>query len=248
VDREVERAVQALEKELERGGEGLPGALRDALPRIHSCRGSGPARPRVGIVGEIYVRSDPFINQDLVRTIERLGGEAVLASLAEWVLYTDFLKRHGIGPDRPSLAERIAAPIRERFLSAKEELYYRIAEPYLGGRREPPVERVLEAGHPYVPLEFQGEAILTIGRAVLMAREESCEMIVSASPTFCMPGTITAAIFPKVEQDLGIPVLALSYDGSGDTNRVLVPHLHYLVERAARRQAGAGPGSSLGRV
>ena len=240
VDREVDRTVRLLEREFERGGRNLPAVLREALPRIAALKGPVTPRPRVGVVGEIYVRSDPFINGELVRTIERLGGQAHQSSLAEWVMYTDYLKRLGIGPDRRKISERLTAPIRERFLSAKEELYYRVAEPFLDGRKEPPVEKVTETGLPYVPLEFQGEAILTIGRAILMVKEEGCEMVVNASPSFCMPGTVTTAIFPRVERELGAPVVSIFYDGSGDPNRVLVPHLHYLTERSLRRAAEDG--------
>jgi predicted CoA-substrate-specific enzyme activase len=250
VDHEVDRAVSELERELERGGRDLPAVLRRVLPRIAARRGSLPDRPRIGVVGEIYVRSDPFINGALVRELERLGGQAHLSSLAEWVMYTDYLRREGIGAERPSISDRLKAPLRERFFSAREEIYYRIARPFLGGRAEPPVERIIEAGLPYVPLEFQGEAILTIGRAVLFLRDEACEMVVNASPTFCMPGTVTAAIFPKLEKELGAPVVSLFYDGSGDPNRVLVPHLHYLVQRHRGKRGGDGaplPSSLPGR-
>ncbi len=229
-DRAVDRALEEVASELERGGRDLPETLRRVLPRIWSLKAPGPSRPRVGIVGEIYVRNDPFINDDLVRTIERLGGEVHLSSLAEWILYTDYLHRHGIGPTRRNLGQRISAPIRERFLSAKENLYYGIAAPFLGGREEPPLEDILRAGERFVPLEFQGEAILTIGRAILLIEREGCRAVVNASPTFCMPGTVSAAIFPKIERELGVPVISIFYDGSGDPNRVLVPHLHYLTE------------------
>ena len=237
VDREMERTLAAVCAELERGGRDLPDVLRDALPRIGALKTAGPARPQVGVVGEIYVRSNPFINDDLIRQIERLGGEVRLSSIAEWILYTDYLQRHGVGARQRTFGQRITAPLRERFLSAREELYYGIAEPFLGDREEPPIEAIIEAGRAYVPLEFQGEAILTVGRAVLMVKNEGCDMVVNASPAFCMPGTTTAAIFPKIEQEFGVPVVSIFYEGSGDPNRVLVPHLHYLVDRAAHPAA-----------
>jgi predicted nucleotide-binding protein (sugar kinase/HSP70/actin superfamily) len=227
-DEEVARAVREVAEEFGRGGRDLPGALRRVLPRVSALKKGTRPRPRVGVVGEIYVRNNPFINDDLVRTIERLGGEVRVSSLAEWMLYTDYLHRHGIGPEKRTFQDRLTAPLREHFLSAKEELYYGIAGPYLGDRAEPPVERIIEVGRKWVPIEFQGEAILTIGRAVLMIEEERCGMVVNASPAFCMPGTITSAIFPQVERELSVPILSLFYEGSGDPNRALIPHLHYL--------------------
>ncbi len=243
-DRAVEAAVRALSAEFERGGKGLPAVLREELPGITAVRHKSAERPRVGVVGEIYVRNAPFINDYLFKTIERLGGEVHCSSLAEWVLYTDYLKRHGVGPQQRTIGDRITAPVREHFLSARERLYYDIAKPHLDGRVEPELEDIIRTGEPYVPLDFQGEAILTIGRAIMMIREEGMDMVVNASPTFCMPGTISSAIFPKIEQELGAPIVSIFYDGSGDPNRVLVPHLHYLVDRVSSggKTAMAEPG------
>ncbi len=49
---------------------------------------TGPRKPLVGIVGEIYVRNNVFANEHVVRSIEKLGAEAWMAPLAEWVLFT----------------------------------------------------------------------------------------------------------------------------------------------------------------
>ena len=40
---------------------------------------SGGRKPIVGVVGEIYVRSNRFCNNDIVALVERLGGEAWVA-------------------------------------------------------------------------------------------------------------------------------------------------------------------------
>jgi hypothetical protein len=46
-----------------------------------------------------------------------------------------------------------------------------------------------------------------------------------------MPGTITTSIFSRMEEEVGKPIVCLFYDGSGNPNQELVPHLHYLRER-----------------
>ncbi len=43
----------------------------------------------IGVVGEIYIRSNRFSNEDVVRQIERLGGEAWVAPISEWLLYVN---------------------------------------------------------------------------------------------------------------------------------------------------------------
>ena len=89
---------------------------------------------------------------------------------------------------------------------------------------------LIEVGEKYLPKQFEGEAILTLGRAELFIKKNGAKAIVNASPMFCMPGTITSSIFPKLEQDLGVPVICNFYDGSGDPNSSLIPCMHYLCD------------------
>ncbi len=48
--------------------------LAEAVEDVKRIPVSGAKKPLVGIVGEIYVRCDPFINGQLIRRIEALGG------------------------------------------------------------------------------------------------------------------------------------------------------------------------------
>ena len=68
------------------GMEDLLRAMRDdfrAVPR------SSEKRPLIGVVGEIFVRSHEFSNEDLVRKIEDLGGEVWLSPVEEWIYYVN---------------------------------------------------------------------------------------------------------------------------------------------------------------
>lgn len=191
-------------------------------------------KPLIGIVGEIYVRSDPYINCDLIRRIEELGGEAWLAPFAEWIFYTIKIrhllaKQRGFTPG--AILEKVIAWVESNFFFEKwENYYYDIAEPLLHDRREYPVDEVVEAGMKYVPWQFEGETALTLGRAELFARKDGAKAVVNASPMFCMPGTVTTSIFPVLEKALNVPVICNFYDGSGDPNKSLAPVMHYLVE------------------
>ncbi|MFA4830547.1 MAG: acyl-CoA dehydratase activase-related protein, partial [Thermodesulfovibrionales bacterium] len=48
-------------------------------------------KPLIGIIGEIFVRSNKFSNEDLVRKIEALGGAAWLAPVEEWIYYVNYI-------------------------------------------------------------------------------------------------------------------------------------------------------------
>jgi hypothetical protein len=44
-------------------------------------------RPIIGLVGEIYVRSNRFSNLNVIGEVERMGGEVWMAPVYEWFLY-----------------------------------------------------------------------------------------------------------------------------------------------------------------
>ncbi len=206
----------------------LAAAVNDvaAIPR------SRTPKPLVGVVGEIYVRCNPFINNDVCRRIEELGGEAALAPISEWVLYTNHFR--GVTLRNKSRAPGSWIPLLRNYLERRllferwEHHYYRIADPVLHDRREPPIADVFNEGARYVPWQFAGESILTLGRASLFVKRNGARAVVNTSPMFCMPGTITTSIFPKLERELNVPIVCNFYDGSGDGNQALVPVMHYL--------------------
>lgn len=229
------RAVQAFEKtDLEPVSTLLAQAV-DAIARIPRVPGT---RPLVGIVGEIFVRCNPFINHQLIRRIEELGGEAALAPVGEWLLYTNYIQgliAREEGLTLKGILKRVRNWAETHFFFERwEHHYYDIAAPVIRDRREWPMAEVIEEGLRFMPWQFEGEAILTLGRASLFVKKDGAKAIVNASPMFCMPGTITTSIFPRLEQELGVPILCNFYDGSGDPNQSLVPVMHYLTQGGAK--------------
>ncbi len=245
VDSLIERHTQNLEAAFSAGdrkriGDCVRACAREltALPRCHA------RRPLVGVVGEIYVRCDPFLNNDVCRRIEELGGEAWLAPIGEWVFYTNHL-RHLLVKEQEKGAKAIVERARiwletRLFFNRIEHMYYEFSSEVLGDRHEHPIDRVLEEGMKYLPWQFEGEAVLTLGRAALFVKEDGAKAIVNASPMFCMPGTITTSIFPQLEKELNVPVICNFYDGSGDPNQSLVPVMHYVTEPFRREHARSG--------
>ena len=209
--------------------------------RFESLPRAGKPRPVVGVVGEIYVRANPFLNQDLCRRIESLGGEAWLAPLSEWVLYTSHIRALYARRDRFSpaaLVERARTWLEENlFFVRVEHRYYDSAGPALADRREPDIDAVMKAGGAYAPWEFEGESLLTLGRTALFFARDGVRAVVNAAPMFCMPGTITTSIFPRLEKEFGRPVVCNFYDGSGDPNQSLVPMMHYFTHHETESEA-----------
>jgi predicted CoA-substrate-specific enzyme activase len=179
-----------------------------AIPR-HAGR-----KPLVGVVGEIYVRSNRFTNQDVVRTIEAAGGEAWLAPISEWILYIGYLDTHGLGNAATGFRARLAAWARNSFLERDERKWLALASPLLDDRHEPTVQDTVAAGRRWVPEEFVGETILTIGRTIEFMKG-GADMVVNAAPFGCMPGAMTSGVLQAVEAEYGVPVASMFYDGEG---------------------------------
>ena len=61
--------------------------LREAYEEFEAIALTDRTKPVIGVVGEIYIRSNRFSNENIVRQIEMLGGEAWVAPVSEWLLY-----------------------------------------------------------------------------------------------------------------------------------------------------------------
>ncbi len=241
VDGVVERYTVKIEEAFSRGDKAaVADAVRACGWELAALPKYAAPRPLVGVVGEIYVRCDPFLNNDLCRRIEELGGEAWLAPISEWIFYTNHLRNLLVREQSRGISsyiERARIWLETRlFFNRIEHSYYQYAADVLPERHEHPIAEVMEEGKRYLPWQFEGEAVLTLGRAALFVKRDGAKAIVNASPMFCMPGTITTSVFPKLEKELNVPVVCNFYDGSGDPNQALVPVMHYVTEPYRSKQ------------
>jgi len=208
-----QRCLQELADTVESKGHYFAKAaeIRRRLERIPVDR-SYP-RPLIGIVGEIYVRSNAFANNFLVRRLERFGAEVLTPPFQEWISY--------IADER-----RVRCRERGRFLGLAKECLVemiarrnagRIARIFQGAirhmPREQPISAVQRLGSRYLHPTVKGEAILSMGRSVEYA-QHGYNGIVNVVPFGCMPGAIVDSLLEKLRRDYdGIPVLKLAFDG-----------------------------------
>jgi predicted nucleotide-binding protein (sugar kinase/HSP70/actin superfamily) len=208
-------------------------AMHDGLVRSRDRFRALPVRrdrstPLIGIVGEIFCRLHCFSNEDLVRRLEEYEAEAWISDITEWVWYTiseQFRKLHLLG--RRYSLEAFKAWVRKRVQKHDEHV---LLEPFRDdfvGYEEPPVEEVLEAAQPYLPVDgAMGEMVLNVGKAVCLARR-GADGIVDISPFTCMNGIVCEAVYPRVSRDFGgIPIRNFYFDGTqNDLDRDLGVYL-----------------------
>jgi predicted nucleotide-binding protein (sugar kinase/HSP70/actin superfamily) len=169
-------------------------------------------RPIVGIVGEIFLRAHRFSNNNLVNTIEELGGEAWVAPILEWLLYTNVIAKENFR--QKGKWKDLAFMWIQHHVQKWDE--HRLASVFKGALRsleEPSTESLLEQARPYLDPAHEGEAILSVGKSIDYARR-GLSGLIAVMPFTCMPGTIVTAISKRLREDLqSIPYLSLAYDG-----------------------------------
>jgi predicted CoA-substrate-specific enzyme activase len=173
-------------------------------------------RPVVGVVGEIFLRNNRFSNNHLITKLEALGLEVRLATFAEWPLYTSWEYRRDSWRKRDF--KGVFKGIIQYWMQKRQEHeVFRASCKHLSLPHDKPVGRVLKDASRYLPLDFKGEAILSIGKGMELA-EDGAGGIVNAMPFNCMPGTVVSSLSKKVSEDLGnIPWLNISYEGLKDS-------------------------------
>ncbi len=205
--------------------KGMEIPLRKAADRFAAIDTYDLKKPLVGVVGEIYVRCNEFSNGYVIDNIEQYGGEAWLAPISEWILYTAYLQDWSAKQQMRNITARGKSLLKNTFLHSGERKYYQWCEKVLHDRHEPSMDDVIKDGEKYLPINFEGEAIITIGRATQFIKQ-GAELVVNCAPFGCMPGNLTASIFQQIEQEKGVPLVSMYYDGEGEINKRLEVYLH----------------------
>ncbi|HEY6867169.1 MAG TPA: hypothetical protein VI792_07930, partial [Candidatus Eisenbacteria bacterium] len=234
-DRLLERHCRRLARVIERGGD-LERAVRVLTASLAALPvRDEPRRPVVGVVGEIYVRNNLFANEEVVRTVERVGAEVWIAPLAEWVLFATSMRNVFEHYDRRFSPELLGAFMKWHWMAHWERRLYAAASPLLDDRHEPDLDEVLGEAAAYLPDSVGGEALLTVGRAVKFA-QQGAVAVVNVSPFGCMPGTVAAALFREISLETRVPVVNMFYDGTGGQNRRLEVHLRTAMSAGGARR------------
>ena len=188
--------------------------------------------PTVLVVGEIYVRCDPFANDFVIEKLERRGVRARFAPFSEWLEYTDYI--HRVRGNRNGLGARLASRLQDSIL----EQTYGIVARELGWPERTTVRATLEAARPYVRADLSGEAVLTVGGPLHEWHAGLIDGVLSVGPLECMPNKIAEAQFFHIAEREGLASLTLSLNGDPVDPAILDGFAFEVYERARRRRAG----------
>ena len=179
------------------------------------------------------MRSHPFANRDIIAQFEKLGAACDLASLAEWVYYTNFT-RSWMARRRGHIRPFFTNVVQNYFQHRIEKALAEPLEKRFGELAEGPTEHVIELARPYLDPSFEGEAILSIGKMVEFYHQ-GIGGVVNVMPFSCMPSTVVSTQTRRISAECGdMPILNLSFDGQEDST--LTTRLEAFVEQVASRQ------------
>jgi len=202
--------------------EGFDDVLRRATSDFRSLIDPElPRKPLVGINGEIFLRSNRFSNQDLVRECEKVGLEVVVSSIGEWMKYIFYRHVEDAVSDRKFVKAVASYAIKRLWEHDEHTVIKRFRG--LVDVEEPSTEEVLACTGPWLSPKCGSEAVLSIGSGVEWMENPKFAGVISVMPHGCMPGGIVAAMSDKFSALYRKPWINLTYDGFVEnTNRTKI--------------------------
>ena len=163
--------------------------------------------PTVLMVGEIYVRCDPFANDFVIEKLEARGIRVRFAPFVEWLEYCDLINRQK--GDAKGFGAQLTTLVQKRIQSRA----YSILGDKLAWPKRTTVKATLDAAKPYLRHDLEGEAVLTVGGPVHEWREGLIDGVISVGPLECMPTKVAETQFFHAAEKEGLTSLTIPFNG-----------------------------------
>ncbi|MCP4161509.1 MAG: hypothetical protein GY760_15665 [Deltaproteobacteria bacterium] len=176
-------------------------------------------KPKIGILGDMYAKYNPVLNDSLCDYAESLGGEIILPSYNELVIHTIHADTVENGNDTKLLDTMV------KF----EQKFEKVFEGILDDVFEPDLDECYELMKEFGIKNFiTGETAISVGRLLYYVKHNVVDAVIHVNPVFCCPGVISSSIFRNIQDEFKIPIVDLFYDGTNKPNKIIVPHMFYL--------------------
>ncbi|MBN1132690.1 MAG: hypothetical protein JXA39_06435 [Bacteroidales bacterium] len=184
-------------------------------------------KPLVAVFGDFYVRDNDIMNQNLIRDIEKAGGEVLTTPYHDYVKITiDNVLRRAVL--RGEYLETSMNRIMLKILKALDKKYYQPFGKYLGPAaviNPKELEKNLESFN--IDRYHSGESVDNILKIFYILKNyPEVSLFVQTNPAYCCPSLITEAMTHKIREITGVPVVTITYDGTtGQMNEVIIPYI-----------------------
>ena len=217
-DKVYRECLDSVIESLEHGGKNLKVVLKDsaikfkAIPIIE-----GKRKPVVAIVGEVFMRDNPFCSADLVKRLENLGAETMMAPFAEWISYSTYryTRDSRWKKDTKGLFKSKFQAFFQHYI---EEQLVKMVEPHFELEEDINVKEMLAHSNKYIHQDYDGDPPLALGTAAILSKKY-ISGIVNILPFTCMPGTLNSSVSGVFRsENNGLPWENFAYDGQADTS------------------------------
>ena len=225
-DAAISKSISILETAF-LGNRQMDDAVNEAVGLFDNIQCREENKPRVAIFGDLYVRDNDVMNQNLIHDIEENGGEVITTP------YTDLVKITIENVIRRAIArgDYLKSGLYRVMLSGInmfEDKYYRQFKKYLGNK---PVVNPLKLEKHLSKFNISpfhsGESYENILKIFyILENYTDISLFVQTNPAFCCPAMVTEAMAQEIRRITGIPVVTVTYDGtSGNKNDIVVSYL-----------------------
>ena len=228
VDKAIKEATDLVYDMFEKGGPKLE-AAKKVNKIFNGIKTIDETRPKVAIFGDLYVRDNDVMNQDLIRIIEQNGGEVIITPYNEYtrIIGPPYIKKwFKLGKFSNAMQMKILMKI----ISTLDDKYYKYFKEFIKGpdyRITNYAEKILSEFN--LKLYHNGESMENILKIFsLIDQHPDISLFVQTSPSYCCPSLITEAMSERLEEVTGVPIVSITYDGTqGNNNDAVIPYLKF---------------------
>lgn len=209
---------EELSEAVANGGKEVGTVLEKAGKAFHSIEANFEKRkPVIAIVGEIFMRDNPFCSGHLIERLEALGAETIISPFGEWLHYSSYRYwRDSVWKgDLKGLFKSKVQQVYQHYVA--KQLTGKVGQ-YLTARKELEIDEILNLCGPYIHKDYDGDPPIALGSAAGLV-EMNISGVANILPFTCMPGTIICAVSNDFKKDHhNIPWLNYAYDGQEDSS------------------------------
>ena len=175
-------------------------------------------KPKIGIVGEFYVRWQQFSNNNFFELVEGLGGEIVAPPVAENMLhFNHVMMAHNKRKKR--VGELSAIYLTDGWQHHQEKKIYAPFVNFLDNLDEPSIQELEDLASPYIEEMMENEITISIGKARWQLENGLVQGIVNLTPFTCLLGQPIAALLKRLKDDYPEAAIAtFKFDGAAAVN------------------------------
>jgi predicted nucleotide-binding protein (sugar kinase/HSP70/actin superfamily) len=227
-DEKIRNAMQLL-YETFRYGMPKDLALEQIIRDFESIETERKEKSKVAIFGDLYVRDNDLMNQDLIKTVEANGGEVITTPYSEFIkiVINTTTKRFFM---RGRYSEYVKLKFLKSLIPLVENKYKKYLFGYNGEAKGLTSKEIDDWLQQFgMNIMHRGESVENLLKIyALMKQHPDLDLFIQTNPSYCCPSLVTEAMASKIEELTGVPVVTIEYDGTtGSKNDKVIPYLKY---------------------